>query len=193
MKVYCIKEINEMQDIHGYHEPLNVSKWWHRCGLIRRLLTRWLNLRSSRCWYLRTVFFFQCELAHSRSSWVVGWPSRGSRKRVDCSKFPLEAVSLLEKRANWTWYSGFVWGLPKVRSGQCIDCSSVYRSIGFLQITIRRPSTPELKQKSETVFRSGSAHGLSPHMIPTSINRWHLFCQFIFCWALLAFLSLSDC
>ena len=40
-------------------------------------------------------------------------------------------------------------------------------------------------------MRSPSGHGLSPHIIPTSISRWHLFYQFIFCCALRAFLSLS--
>ena len=29
--------------------------------------------------------------------------------------------------------------------------------------------------------------------MPTSISRWHLFCQFVFCCALRAFLSLFDC
>ena len=64
---------------------------------------------------------------------------------------------------------------------------------GFLQFKIRRPSTPILKQRSDNVLRSASDHCLSPHTTPISIRRWRLFCQFIFCWALRAFLSLSDC
>ena len=42
-------------------------------------------------------------------------------------------------------------------------------------------------------MRSASDHGLSPHIMPISISNGHLFCQFIFCCALRAFLSLSDC
>ena len=40
---------------------------------------------------------------------------------------------------------------------------------------------------------SANDHGLSLHILPISISRWHLFCQFIFCCALQAFHSLSDC
>ena len=64
---------------------------------------------------------------------------------------------------------------------------------GFLQFRIRRPSTPINKYRNDNVLRSASGHGVSPHMIPISISRWHLFCHFIFCWALLAFFFLSDC
>ena len=72
---------------------------------------------------------------------------------------------------------------------------------GFLQFRIRRPSSPMLKEIRETVLRPASDHGLSPHIIPFSISRWHLFCLllglrallFIFCWALRALLFFSDC
>ena len=65
----------------------------------------------------------------------------------------------------------------------------------FLQVRMQRPSTPMLKKNRDTVMRSASGRGLSSHIMPSSIRRWHLFCQFIFCCALRAFLSLSlsDC
>ena len=64
------------------------------------------------------------------------------------------------------------------------------RMCGFLQLRMRRPSIPILNWSRDTVLRSASDHGLSQNMIPTSMSRWHLFCQFIFCCALRAFLSL---
>ena len=42
-------------------------------------------------------------------------------------------------------------------------------------------------------MRSASDHGLSLHIMPTSISRWHMLCQFIFFRALRAFLSVSYC
>ena len=64
-----------------------------------------------------------------------------------------------------------------------------FRMCGFLQFRIRRPSTPMLKKSRDTVFWSARSCGLSPHFMPISIRRRHLFCQFIFCWALQFFFS----
>ena len=64
---------------------------------------------------------------------------------------------------------------------------------GFWLQTILRPSVPKLRYSIDTVFRSACAHGLSPHIIPISSCLWHRFSQFIFDWAFLANLSLSDC
>ena len=90
-------------------------------------------------------------------------------------------------------------------SGRMIGSSTIFQNsavervlimiimCGFLQFKIRRPSTPILKYRRNTALRSASDHCLSPHIMPFWIRRWHLFCQFIFCWSLRAFLSLSDC
>ena len=64
---------------------------------------------------------------------------------------------------------------------------------GFLQLRMRRLSTPMLRHSKDTVLWSTNGQSLSPHFIPTSMSRWHLWCPFIFCCALRAFLFLSDC
>ena len=62
----------------------------------------------------------------------------------------------------------------------------------FLMLRILRPSTPILSYSRKTVFRSATGHGLSPHIISTSMSLWHLFCQFIFWCAFRALRSRSD-
>ena len=64
---------------------------------------------------------------------------------------------------------------------------------GFLLLRNLRPSTPMLRQSNETVFRSASGHGLSPHIMPNSVGLWHLSLQFISYWPFWALLSRFEC
>ena len=64
---------------------------------------------------------------------------------------------------------------------------------GFLQLRMRRPSTSMLRYSKDTVLRSAKGHGLSPHIIPTSMSRGTCFANSFFVARLRAFLSLSDC
>ena len=78
----------------------------------------------------------------------------------------------------------------------CALCEDHYVPIimwGFLPLRILGPSTTMLWYRMDTVIRSANGQGLSPQIIPISLSLWHLLCQFIFCCALRALRSRSDC
>ena len=66
---------------------------------------------------------------------------------------------------------------------------STRRMCVFSLLRIRYLSTPMLKLSKGTAFLCARAHGLSAPRVPTSVVRWQLFCQFIFCCALVTFRS----
>ena len=107
-------------------------------------------------------------------------------------QFHLEAVLLLERRGDWKWCFKDEWRrLPQ--SSKILQWT-IYRSLYAGFYNLESEVLPlRCKVKKWDCFRSASGHGLSPRIMPISISRWQFFCQFIFCWALRAFLSLSDC
>ena len=100
-------------------------------------------------------------------------------------QFHLKVVLILERCGDRKWdFEGEWMRLPQ--SSKILQ-RTMYRSVhaGFYS---SEPDffPPRCSSREVRLF-------FDPHIMPISISRWHLFCQFIFFWALRAFLSFSDC